>query len=342
MKNVRLGKTEIITPQNAFGALPIQRISVEAAAKLLQKAYEGGMTFFDTARAYTDSEEKIGIAFEGIKRESFFLATKTMARTGDEIKTELETSLKSLKMDYVDIYQLHCIPKVFKPEDKTGVYEALVWAKEQGLIRHFGITAHLINVAEEAVASGLYETLQFPFSYLASKREIELVEKCKDKDMGFIAMKGLAGGLLNNYRACAAFISQYDNVLPIWGVQKEKELDEWLSLFTEEAAMDEKIKAIIEADQKELTGDFCRGCGYCAPCTVGIEVNSCARMSQMVRRAPSSAWVTKEWQDKMEKIDECIECGVCMERCPYHLDIPKLLKKNIEDYRNIISGKIKV
>ena len=342
MRNVRLGKTEIITPQNAFGALPIQRISTEAAVDLLRKAYNGGMTFFDTARAYTDSEEKIGIAFEGIKRDSYYLATKTMARTGDKLKSELETSLKLLKTDYIDIYQLHCIPQVYAPGDKTGIYEALVWAKEQGIIRHFGVTAHLVNVAEEAVDSGLYETLQFPFSYLASDREIALVEKCKENDMGFIAMKGLAGGLLTNYRACAAFMSQHDNVVPIWGVQREKELDEWLSLFKDEEVMDDEMKAIIEEDRKELTGDFCRGCGYCAPCTVGIEINSCARMSQMIRRAPSAAWMTEEWQTKMEKADECVECGACMERCPYHLDIPRLLKKNLEDYRNIISGKIKV
>lgn len=338
MKNVRLGKTEIITPQNAFGALPIQRISVDAAVSILRRAYEGGMTFFDTARAYTDSEEKLGIAFEGM-RDKIFIATKTMAKTGDELKKELETSLKKLKTDHVDLYQLHCVPQCFRPGDGTGLYEAMVWAKEQGAAKHIGVTAHLIGVAEELVHSGLYETLQYPFSYLASDRDIALVNACKEADMGFIAMKGLSGGLLTDSRACMAFMTQYDNVLPIWGIQRETELDEWLSFFTEEPVLDEEMQAVIEADRKELSGDFCRGCGYCSPCTVGIIINQCARMSQMIRRAPSDAWLTEYWRNEMERVEDCVDCGACMTRCPYGLNIPYLLRKNLEDYREIAAGR---
>ena len=216
MKTITLGKTGIETPQNAFGALPIQRISKEEAVKLLRKAFDGGITFFDTARAYTDSEEKIGEAFEGM-RDKLFIATKTMGGTPEKLKADLDTSLKMLKTDYVDLYQLHCASQCYRPDDGTGLYEALLEAKEQGKIRHIGITAHKIGVAEEIAESGLYETLQFPFSYLATDRDVALVKKCEENNMGFIAMKGLSGGLLNNSAACMAFMSQFP-VLPIWGI----------------------------------------------------------------------------------------------------------------------------
>ena len=340
MKNLTLGKTGITTPQNAFGALPIQRVSTDYAVMLLRKAYDNGMTYFDTARAYTDSEDKVGIAFEGM-REKVFIATKTQAKTGEALRKDLETSLKLLKTDYIDVYQLHCAPQCFAPGDGTGLYEELLKAKEEGKIRHIGITAHKIGVAEDIVKSGLYETLQFPFSYLASDRDIALVKACEEAGMGFIAMKGLSGGLLTNSKACMAFMSQYP-ALPIWGVQRETELDEWLSFFDEMPEMTDELKAVIDSDRKDLLGEFCRGCGYCAPCTVGIAINACARMSQMVRRAPSASWLSEHWQQEMAKIDDCVDCGVCKTRCPYELDIPNLLRKNLEDYRKILSGEIQV
>lgn len=340
MRQITLGKTGITVPQNAFGALPIQRVTLGTAVYLLRAAYAGGMRFFDTARAYSDSEEKVGVAFEGM-RDKIVLASKTQAKTVEGFWSDLETSLKLLKTDYLDIYQLHCVPQCYRPGDGTGLYEAMCEAKEQGKIRHIGITAHKIGVAEEIVASGLYETLQFPFSYLASDRDIELVESCKAAGMGFIAMKGLAGGLLTNPDACMAFMHQYD-ALPIWGVQKEEELAQWLRFFREDAEMTEELRAFIENDRKELLGDFCRGCGYCMPCTVGIQINQCARISQMVRRAPSKDWLNDYWQAEMAKIDDCVDCGVCKTRCPYELDTPNLLRKNLEDYRNILAGRTKI
>ena len=340
MRNITLGKTGITVPQNAFGALPIQRVTLGTAVYLLRAAYAGGMRFFDTARAYTDSEEKVGVAFEGM-RDKIVLASKTQAKTVEQFWEDLETSLKLLKTDYLDLYQLHCVPQCYRPGDGTGLYEAMLEAKEQGKIRHIGITAHKIGVAEEIVASGLYETLQFPFSYLASDRDIALVESCKAAGMGFIAMKGLAGGLLTNPEACMAFMHQYD-ALPIWGVQREEELAQWLSFFEKDAEMTDELRAFIEQDRKELLGDFCRGCGYCMPCTVGIQINQCARISQMVRRAPSADWLNDYWQAEMAKIDNCVDCGICKTRCPYELDTPNLLRKNLEDYRNILAGRTKI
>lgn len=340
MKQITLGRTGITVPQNAFGALPIQRVDLPTAVGLLRRAYEGGMRFFDTARAYSDSEEKVGAAFAGM-REKVYIATKTQAKNAEDFWKDLHTSLRMLKTDYVDLYQLHCVPKCFRPGDGSGLYEAMLEAKAQGLIRHIGITAHLIGVAEEIVASGLYETLQFPFSYISSERDIALVRACEAAGMGFIAMKGLAGGLLTNADACMAFVSQFE-ALPIWGVQRTEELEQWLSFFEKTPAMTDDLLAVIEADQKALAGNFCRGCGYCAPCTVGIVINQCARMSQMVRRAPSAAWLSPHWQAEMEKIDDCVDCGLCMTRCPYGLEIPTLLRKNLADYRSILKGETKL
>lgn len=341
MRQITLGKTGITVPQNAFGALPIQRVDKETAVKLLRRAYEGGMRFFDTARAYSDSEEKVGEAFEGM-RDKVYIATKTGAKTPEEFWEHLETSLKNLRTDYVDLYQFHCADQCYRPGDGTGMYECMEEAKRQGKIRHIGITAHKLYIAEEIVRSGLYETLQYPFSYLSSKREEELVENCRKADMGFIAMKGLAGGLINRSDAAMAFMSRFEQVLPIWGIQRETELEEWLGYMKDTPALTEETAAFIEKEKQELTGDFCRGCGYCMPCPAGIMINQCARMSLMLRRAPSSVWLTPEMQAEMKKIEGCLECRQCVEKCPYELNTPELLKKNYEDYKKVLSGEVKV
>ena len=300
MEMVTLGKTGITVNKNGFGALPIQRISIDDAVALARRAYEAGMTFFDTARFYTDSEEKLGEAFDGM-REKVCIATKTATQNAEDFWKDLEVSLHNLRTDYIDIYQFHNPSFCPKPGDGTGLYEAMLEAKAQGKIRHIGITNHRLAVANEAIDSGLYETLQFPFCYLATEKDLELVKKCKEADMGFIAMKALSGGLINNSAAAYAFEAQYDNVLPIWGVQRKSELEEFISYIDNPPVMNDEIKALIEHDRKELSGEFCRGCGYCMPCPAGIEINNCARMSLMLRRAPSEAQLTPQMQEKMKK-----------------------------------------
>ncbi len=338
MAKVTLGKTGITVEKNSFGALPIQRISMEAAIGLLRRAYDHGVTFYDTARYYTDSEEKVGAAFEGM-REKIYIATKTGATTVEGFWADLHTSLEKLKTDYIDIYQFHNPSFCPKPGDGTGLYEAMLEAKEKGMIRHIGIINHRLHVAHEAVESGLYETLQFPFCYLATEKDIALVEACEKARMGFIAMKALSGGLITNSAAAYAYLAQYESVLPIWGVQRERELDEFLSYIDNPPVMTEELAAVIAHDREELLGEFCRGCGYCMPCPVGIEINNCARMSLMIRRAPSEAQLTGEMQAKMKKIEECLHCGKCKSRCPYGLDTPTLLEKNYKDYCEILAGK---
>ena len=338
MDTVRLGRTNIVVNKNGFGALPIQRISKEDAAKILQKAYENGVRLFDTARMYTDSEEKIGYALSDVRKD-IFITTKTMAKDAEGFWKDLEKSLKQLQTDYIDVYQFHNPAFCPKPGGEDGLYDAMLEAKKQGKIRFIGITNHRLAVAQEAIDSGLYDTLQFPFSYLSSEQELNLVEQCKEKDMGFLAMKALAGGLINHSEMAYAYMNQYDNVLPIWGIQRERELDEFLSYQDNPPKMEGEIAERIARDKQELQGEFCRGCGYCMPCPAGIEINNCARMSLLLRRAPSAAYLGEETQEKMKKIEGCLECGQCKSKCPYGLNTPELLKKNYKDYQEVLAGK---
>jgi aryl-alcohol dehydrogenase-like predicted oxidoreductase len=335
MQTLTLGKTGLSISKNGFGALPIQRISKSEAVYLIQKAFYNGINYFDTARAYTDSEEKMGAAFEHT-RNRIIISTKTAADTVEKFWEDLDTSLKTLKTNTIDIYQFHNPAFCPRPGDGTGLYEAALEAKKQGKIRFIGITNHRMAVAREAVALELYDTLQFPFSYLASDDDKAIVESCKEKNIGFIAMKALSGGLITNSAMAYAFIAQYNNVAPIWGVQRESELDEFLSYQDNPPVMDEKMKAAIERDKKDLSGDFCRGCGYCLPCSAGIEINNCARMSLLLRRAPKEGFLTPQWQAKMQLIEECLHCNQCVQRCPYGLNTPELLIKNYEDYKTFL------
>ena len=332
-----LGKTGITVDKVAFGALPVQRVGMEEAVALLRRALDGGITFFDTARAYTDSEEKLGAAFEGM-RDRLYIATKTGAVKPEGFWADLETSLQNLRTDHVDIYQFHNPAFVPRPGDGSGLYECMLEAKKQGKIRHIGITNHRIGLAEEIVESGLYETLQYPFSLLASDRDKALVKKTAEAGMGFIAMKAMSGGLITNSEAAYAFLNQWP-VLPIYGVQRPSELEEFLSYVGKDLKLTPELEAVIARDREQLAGDFCRGCGYCMPCPQGIQINTCARMSLLLRRSPSAMWLSEMGQGMMKKVEDCVHCGQCAAKCPYSLDTPELLKRNYEDYKNILAGK---
>ena len=332
---ITLGHTGIEIEKNGFGCLPIQRISKEDAAYLLRKAADGGMNYFDTARAYSDSEEKLGYAFAGM-REQVVIATKTMAQTGEALRKDLEASLKALNTGYIDVYQFHNPAFVPRPGGEDGLYDAALEAQVQGKIRHIAITNHRLAVAHEAIDSGLYALLQFPYSYLAGSQEQELVDKCQKNGMGFVAMKGMAGGLIRDGMAAAAWMAQQPGVVPIWGVQHEWELDQFLACVREAPQLTPEYQAVIGKDRSELAGDFCRGCGYCMPCPMGIEINQCARMSLMLRRAPAAGWLSQEWQENMKRIEQCLHCGQCSSRCPYGLDTPRLLEENYRDYQTYL------
>ena len=334
MDTIRLGRTNLTVSKNGFGALPVQRTDMDEACRILRRAFEGGINYFDTARMYTDSEEKIGKAL-GDVRDRIIISTKTMSTTVEGFWKDLRTSLRLLQTDYIDIYQFHNPAFCPKPGDGTGLYEAMLEAKDRGMIRFIGFTNHRLPLAEEAVRSGLYDTLQFPFSYLADEKEEALVRLCEELDVGFICMKALAGGLITQSDVAYAYLAQF-SVAPIWGIQHMHELEEFLSYQENPPVLTEERLAYIKKERDELTGDFCRGCGYCMPCPVGIEINNCARMSLLLRRSPTAGHLSPAGQEKMKKIEDCIGCGQCKAKCPYGLDTPALLQKNYEDYKTFL------
>ena len=335
MDFVTLGTTGITVNKNGFGALPIQRISDDESSHILKKAYKNGITFFDTARMYSNSENKINLAL-GDVRDKIIIATKTTAVEVDLFWEQLETSLSDLNTDYIDIYQFHNPPFCPKPGDDSGLYDAMLEAKAQGKVRHIGISYHRLDLALEAAKSGLYETIQYPVSYLSTPDEIELVRLCKEKNIGVLGMKSLSGGLITDSAAAYAYLAQFDNVLPIWGIQRECELDEFLDFHDNPPSLDDRAKQVIEKDLAELSGDFCRGCGYCMPCPVDIIIPISARMSLFIKRAPASFYMMDQWKESMQRIDNCTNCGHCKENCPYFLDTPRLLRESWADYKDLI------
>ena len=329
MEKVRLGRSGLMVTKTAFGALPIQRISKADAVKLVRRAYEGGINYFDTANMYSDSEEKLSAALMDV-REKVIISTKSGGTDKATTMAHIENSIRHL--GYIDLFQFHNPAVLPDPNDLNGAFAAALEMKEKGYIRHIGITNHRPKVAQAAIASGNFETLQFPFCYLATDTDFALVEACRKADMGYIAMKGLSGGLLNNAAACYAFMAQYDNVVPIWGIQHEWELDQWIELTKNPPALTEELKAVIEHDRKELAGSFCRSCGYCLPCAANIDIPQSARMNALLRRSPYQKYMTDEWYEKMHRIENCIHCDACKSRCPYGLDTPALLRQQLQEY----------
>nr|WP_326185089.1 aldo/keto reductase [uncultured Oscillibacter sp.] len=331
MELIRLGRTELLVSKTSFGALPIQRVSKADAVKLVRRAYDGGINYFDTANMYTDSEEKLGEALRGV-RQSVVISTKSAATDKKTALAHIEQSLRRLRTDYIDLFQFHNPPKLPDPADPDGAFAAALEMQRRGYIRHIGITNHRPQVARDAIASGNFETLQFPFCYLATDTDFALVEACKAADMGFIAMKGLSGGMLNNAEACYAFMGRYPNVVPIWGIQREEELDQWLELTARDPKLTPELQAVIDRDREELAGNFCRSCGYCLPCAANIDIPQSARMAALLRRSPYQRFMTDEWYEKMHRIENCVHCDACKSRCPYNLDTPALLQLMLKDY----------
>ena len=255
-----MGARGLKSPVPDSGALPIQRVSFEEAARLLNRALDAGINYIDTARAYSDSEAKIG-AGVGNRRSEFFIATKTHAKTGEALKKDLETSLRELKTDVIDVYQFHNPGFVPVPGGEDGLYDAAVQARREGKIRFIGITQHSIERAFQAVNSGLYDTMEYPFNHLSTERDRELVRLCSEKNVGFVAMKALSGGLVTDARLPFVFLREYANVVPIWGFQKMEELNQIIDMEQNPPVRTDEIDRLIERDRRELSGAFCRSCG---------------------------------------------------------------------------------
>jgi len=318
--------------KSGFGAIPIQRISFAETDLLLQKAYATGINFFDTARAYTDSEEKIGHALAHV-RANIIIATKSPSEDRQSVLRDLEISLKNLKTDYIDIYQLHNPKSLPDPNDKNSAYGGLLEAKKKGMIRWLGLTNHRLEVAVAAVKSGSYDTVQFPLSSLSSEKDLQLFDVCQKRDVGLIIMKALAGGLITNAASTFAFLRQYGYGVPIWGIETESQLDQFITMEKNPPLLDEQMRKMIDEDRASLGGTFCRACGYCMPCPAGIPIPMAARMSLLLRRMPYQQFMTEDWRAQMQLIDQCQNCGQCKKQCPYQLDTPKILQEMLKDYQ---------
>ena len=334
MEKIRLGRTNLMVSRSGFGCIPIQRLSFDDAKALLRRAYDGGINFFDTARGYSDSEEKIGRALSDV-RHNLIIATKSHGKTAEKLLQEMETSLKNLKTDYIDIYQLHNPP--FFPDESHEIYQAVLQAKKEGKIRFISISNHRLELAKQMAVSGLYDTIQFPLSALSSQEEFELVKLCREHDIGVIAMKAMSGGLITDATATFALLRSFGNIAPIWGMQHMWELEQFLRLEAEPPQLTEALLKNIEEDKKALGGNFCRACGYCMPtCPAKINVPIAARMSLLLRRAVVKVQVAPEQRAVMEKIKDCVDCGACKTHCPYGLDTPALLRSEYELYQKFL------
>lgn len=335
MQKFTLGRTGLEISRTGFGALPIQRVSFEEASSLLNRALDAGISYIDTARAYTDSEAKIGAAIAH-RRSEFAIATKTHAKTAQALRKDLETSLSNLKTDVIDVYQVHNPGFVPVPGGEDGLYDALLQARAEGKIRFIGISQHSIERAFQAVESGLYDTLQYPFNHLATAQEVELVKLCRKRNVGFVAMKALSGGLVTDARLPFAYLNAFDGVVPIWGFQHPWELEQVIQLSENPPEMTEELQALIDKDRRELVGAFCRSCGYCMPCPAGIKINQANRMKQLLGRAVWQDYVTPEWQAEMARIDDCVHCGQCAKKCPYQLKPYETLPQQLAYYREFV------
>ena len=320
-----LGKTGLKISRLGFGGIPIQRVDAEKTKELVHMAREKGINFIDTARAYTVSEEYLGYALEGI-RQDFVLASKTYSRSKEAAAADIETSLKNLRTDYIDLYQIHNpspaeLEQVLAPD---GALAALQEAKAQGKIGHIGITLHTVDLFEKAVDFDWAETIMFPYNIVETQGQ-ELIHTCAEKNIGFICMKPLAGGAIDDAPLALSFIAANPDVtVVIPGVAATEEMEQNI------AAMEQPLEIKPEQLQKirdELGTQFCRRCNYCAPCTVGIPISGVFMMEGYYSRYNLHEWASARYDALPHKASECVECGVCETRCPYNLPIREMLKK---------------
>jgi predicted aldo/keto reductase-like oxidoreductase len=333
MRYVKLGKTDLTVSEFGFGCIPIIRLAKDDSARVLRHAFERGITFFDTANAYRDSEEKIGAAFAGM-REKVVLASKTLRRRAEAAMEHLENSLRMLKTDCLDLYQLH---QVAQEEDwlevagPAGALEAVMKAKAAGKVRYVGVTSHSLPMALKMVRSGLFDTVQFPFNIIEEGAKDELIGATSENGMGFVCMKPFGGGVIDNAGMAFKYLRNHADVVPIPGFESVEQVDEIVSIYSQPNVIDEQDMEMMENYRSELGRIFCRRCEYCQPCPQGVMITPA--MGYPIVASRMSPPVAVEFCRKaMESIPFCTECGDCIERCPYELKIPDILKANYALY----------
>lgn len=327
MEYTNLGNTGLKVSRLGFGGIPIQRITQEEATALIHKLPEYGINYIDTARGYTVSEEYLGIAMEGI-RDKFVLATKSMARTREAMEKDIETSLKNLRTDHIDLYQVHNAPPAQMDivTGEGGALEALLEAKAAGKIGHIGVTAHEVATFEMALDMDWVETIMFPYNFV-ELQAADLIRKCAEKGKGFICMKPLAGGAIENAPLAMRFIaSNKDITVNIPGMASEDELKQNVAAACDPTPISEEELREVQNIRDTLGNQFCRRCNYCQPCTMGINISFCFTINGYLTRYGLKDWAIGRYKGMAVEPNACIECGMCESRCPYHLPIIEMLK----------------
>jgi predicted aldo/keto reductase-like oxidoreductase len=332
MEKIRLGKTEMMVTRLGFGGIPIQRLSEDDAVAVVKKCLDLGINYFDTANGYSTSEERIGKAVKG-RRKDVFIATKTFPGTAEIIEKNLELSLKRLDTDYIDLYQFHgvndmpTLDKILDPEN--GLYKVFEKAKKAGKIRHIGITAHQMDAAKAQIKTGKFETIMFPFNFITSEPATELLPLCREYDTGFIAMKPLAGGMLDNAAIAFKYLLRFPDIVVIPGIQKLSEIEEIAGIYQGPSKMTAAERKKMRQMKEELGTRFCRRCDYCQPCAQQIPISMIMTFPTFVKRLPPN-WYLKGGfiPDAMAKAASCMEWGECESRCPFKLPIREMLKES--------------
>jgi len=334
METIRLGKTEMMVSKLGFGGIPIQRVSEDDAVAVVRRCVELGITFIDTANAYTTSEERIGKAISG-RRDGLFLATKTTSRIRDEVKSHLRLSLKRLGVDFIDLYQLHSVSDhetLNTILDPNGPRAVVTDAKKAGLVKHIGVTSHSMDIAKELVKSDCFETIMFPFNLITCEAAEELLPLAREHDVGFIAMKPLEGGMLDNITLAFKYLFQFPDVVSIVGVEKVSEIEEIVQMVDRPQMMTAGEQEEMERLRRKLGKTFCRRCDYCQPCVEEIPISVVMHFPDLVKRLPAETIVSGWIAGVMEKAANCTECGDCEERCPYGLPIREMLERYVNWY----------
>lgn len=334
MEYITLGKTGLRVSRMGFGGIPIQKVDASVTHALMERLAQRGVNYIDTARGYTVSEQFLGEALEGGLREKFVVATKSMSRTKEAMARDIDISLKNLRTDYIDLYQIHN-PSMAELEQVLapgGALEALMEAKAAGKIRHLGLTAHMAAVFERALELDWVETVMFPYNIVETQGE-ELMAKCREKNVGFICMKPMAGGALEDARLALRFIRQNENVsVVIPGMYDIREIDENLSAMEDISTLTSDELAKIETIRKELGTQFCRRCNYCQPCTAGISISGIFVLEGYLRRYGLGDWAQKRYDALNKKAGDCVGCGACEKRCPYQLPIRQMLARCKQEF----------
>lgn len=328
MEYVTLGKTGLKISRLGFGGIPIQRTDAATTKELMKVMVEKGITYIDTARGYTVSESYLGEALEGY-RDKFILATKSMARNKDGMAADIETSLKNLRTDYIDIYQVHnpSLEQLEQVMAPGGALEALIEAKEAGKIGHIGLTGHTMELFEKAVGLPWVETFMFPYNIVERQGE-ELMRKCTENNIGFIVMKPLAGGAIEDANLALRFICANPDVsVVIPGMYDVKEIDMNLAATEDTSPLSEEELKKMEEIREQLGSNFCRRCNYCQPCSAGINISSVFLLQGYLDRYGLGDWARTRYEALDVKAGACVECGACEPRCPYNLPIREMLKE---------------